>query len=311
MPWRTMEVQQQRVEVCDGSQTGGRHLGFLCQEFGISASDRVSVVAPIRTGRRIGDSRAQPQTAGQSAADGGPFRTERCGSAAAVPGLGARKPRVVLAREGVDSGAEHDSSHFAAARSGERVRLARAAVQRFEREQLNQLWQMDFKGLEGLAAAGGSAGAGRSQSLSGGAGCEWQYRWGSWCASSWRAPFRSAGTGSDVDGPRGAGVVCRHRGEQSFPVADAAGDPVVLEGIRHPQTQGGAWSGSTDRCSERCGGEGSATVLQGWTPIAGSTTMCVRTKRWICGRRPACGGRASGDTNRSRRAGNIRRGPGC
>src|SRR6266436_9753605 len=72
------------------------------------------------------------------------------------PDWGARKLRVVLEREGVKKPA---STIHRILRRHELVKAHHqhpAALQRFQREQPNQLWQMDFKGLPANLSQGWS-----------------------------------------------------------------------------------------------------------------------------------------------------------
>jgi transposase InsO family protein len=149
MPWRTMDVQQQRVEFVVAAKRGVQPFGTLCQEFeisrptgylwlrryeqhgvaGIAERSRRPLVSPHRTAsdleQRVIEVRQR------------------------YPDWGARKLREILAREGIDLA--RNTIHRILLRHGlvQECDRHRQAPQRFEREQPNQLWQMDFKGPRG------------------------------------------------------------------------------------------------------------------------------------------------------------------
>ncbi len=145
MPWRTMDVQQQRVEFVVAAKRGVQPFGTLCQEFeisrptgylwlrryeqhgvaGIAERSRRPLVSPHRTAsdleQRVIEVRQR------------------------YPDWGARKLREILAREGIDLA--RNTIHRILLRHGlvQECDRHRQAPQRFEREQPNQLWQMDWE----------------------------------------------------------------------------------------------------------------------------------------------------------------------
>jgi len=149
MAWRTMDVSEQRVRFVVAASRGESSFSALCAEFGISRPtgylwlgryrsggvasiaerSRCPVSSPTRTDERI-DRRIVA------------LRGER-------PDWGARKLAVLLQREGIQLPAA--TVHRILLRHG-LVRVEdrhRQALKRFEREQPNQLWQMDFKSPKG------------------------------------------------------------------------------------------------------------------------------------------------------------------
>ena len=155
MAWRTMDVSEQRVRFVVAANRVGSSFSALCEEFGISRPtgylwleryrsggvasvaelSRRPVSSPTRTAERI----EQRVVA---------LRGER-------PDWGARKLAVLLKREGVLLPAA--TVHRILLRHG-LVRVEdrhRQALKRFEREQPNQLWQMDFKSPKGWDKAVG------------------------------------------------------------------------------------------------------------------------------------------------------------
>ena len=149
MAWRTMDLSEQRVRFVVAASRGGSSFSALCAEFRISRptgylwldryrSGGVASIAelsrrpassPTRTSERIEQRVVQ-------------LRAER-------PDWGARKLAILLEREGILIPAA--TVHRILLRHG-LVRAEdrhRQALKRFEREQPNQLWQMDFKSPKG------------------------------------------------------------------------------------------------------------------------------------------------------------------
>jgi transposase InsO family protein len=149
MAWRNMEVQDQRFRFVVAASQQGANLSRLCAEFeisrptgylwrarygwgglaGMSERSRRPRLSPRRTEERI----EQRIVA---------LRAER-------PDWGARKLAVLLGREGIE--VPPATVHRVLLRRG-LVRLddrRRQAPGRFQREQPNQLWQMDFKSPKG------------------------------------------------------------------------------------------------------------------------------------------------------------------
>jgi transposase InsO family protein len=149
MPWKTMDVREQRVRFVVAALHGEQSLSGLCREFGISRPTGRLWLSRYRAGgiEAIAERSRRPHHS--------PRRTALELEARVIqmrqryPDWGARKLEVMLSREGVAVTAS--SIH----RILERHQLIRpedrhrAAPGRFERERPNQLWQMDFKGPKG------------------------------------------------------------------------------------------------------------------------------------------------------------------
>ena len=149
MPWRTMDVQQQRVEFVIAAKRGSQPFRALCEEFeisrptgylwlhryeqrgvpGIAEGSRRPLVSPRRTAAELEERVIEVRQR--------------------YPDWGARKLREILAREGV--ALARNTIHRILLRHGlvKECDQHPPALQRFEREQPNQLWQMDFKGPRG------------------------------------------------------------------------------------------------------------------------------------------------------------------
>lgn len=145
MPWKQMEVREQRVEFVVRA-LGGEPLSQLCREFGVSRPTGYLWITRYREGgvAAIEERSRRPLRS--------PTRTqaERESRIVALrqlyPDWGARKLAVLLGRDGVEL--PSSTVHRVLLRHG-LVRdqdRHRPALTRFEREQPNELWQMDFKG---------------------------------------------------------------------------------------------------------------------------------------------------------------------
>src|SRR5690348_7393110 len=141
MPWRAMEVREQRVEFVVRALRG-EPLGCLCREFGISRPTGYKWVERYRQGgvEAIAERSRRPLRS--------PTRTEAELESLIValrqwyPDWGARKLAVLLDRQGIEL--PSSTVHRVLLRHG----LVRdqdrhgPALKRFEREQPNELWQM-------------------------------------------------------------------------------------------------------------------------------------------------------------------------
>lgn len=146
MPWKTMDVREQRVQFVVAASRREKSFSALCEEFKVSRP----------TGRLWLQRYREHGIAGiaerSRAPQHRPTQTPACLEAQVVelrrhyPDWGARKLQVLLAREGLKL--TRSTIHRILLRQGlvrEQDRHA-AAVQRFARSQPNELWQMDFKG---------------------------------------------------------------------------------------------------------------------------------------------------------------------
>src|SRR5579859_5709073 len=149
MPWRTMEVHQQRVEFVVAAAQKSKPFRSLCHEFGIS---RPTGYLWLRRYQRHGVQGIAERSRKPLASPG---RTDAVLEQRVIamrlryPDWGARKLRVVLAREGVELA--RNTIHRILLRHDlvKQVDRRPPSLQRFEREQPNELWQMDFKGPKG------------------------------------------------------------------------------------------------------------------------------------------------------------------
>jgi len=146
MPWKTMDVQEQRVKFVVAASRKEKPFVRLCEEFGISRPTGLLWVERYRRGGvgGIGEQSRRPHSSPwQTAAE---FEKQVVGLRQRYPDWGARKLQVLLGREGVQL--TRSTIHRILLRRGlvqDRERQAAASL-RFERAQPNELWQMDFKG---------------------------------------------------------------------------------------------------------------------------------------------------------------------
>ena len=149
MAWRSVDIEEQRIRFVVRSSRGTRSHSELCREFGISrptgylwlerySSGGVRAVAEISRRPHSSPTRTPAEIEERIVQ----LRGER-------PDWGARKLSVLLGREGISI--LPGTLHRVLLRHG-LVRAEdrrRPAISRFEREQPNQLWQMDFKSPKG------------------------------------------------------------------------------------------------------------------------------------------------------------------
>ena len=146
MPWRTMDVQDQRVQFVVSALKQVKPFVALCTEYGISRPTGYLWLERYRVGgvAAIAERSRRPHHSPEKTASELEQRVvelRRC-----YPDWGARKLAVLLGRQGVQL--PPTTVHRILLRHGlvrECDRHA-PAVKRFEREHPNELWQMDFKG---------------------------------------------------------------------------------------------------------------------------------------------------------------------
>jgi len=146
MPFKQMQVREQRVEFVVRALRCGEPLSQLCREFGISRPTGYKWVARYRDGgvEAIAEHSCRPHRSPTQTAP--ELETQIVALRRAYPDWGARKLAVLLDRQGIRL--PSSTVHRVLLRHG----LVRdqdrhvAALNRFERARPNELWQMDFKG---------------------------------------------------------------------------------------------------------------------------------------------------------------------
>jgi transposase InsO family protein len=146
MPWKTMDVRDQRVRFVVEASLGRKPMSALCTEFGISRPTGYLWLSRYReqgvTGiaeRSRRPHRSPDRTAEELEANVIQLRRR-------YPDWGARKLGVLLSRQGI--GLPDTTIHRILLRNGliQEADRHRPAIKRFQRERPNELWQMDFKG---------------------------------------------------------------------------------------------------------------------------------------------------------------------
>ena len=193
MPWKTMDVREQRVQFVVAASRREKSLSALCEEFNVSRPTgrlwlqryREQGIGGIAERSRAPQHRPTQTPAGLEA--------QVVELRRQYPDWGARKLQVLLARAGL--GLTRSTIHRILLRQGlvrEQDRHA-AAVQRFERSQPNELWQMDFKGPLRRADETGPLSVLDNHSRYLIALRRWKVYAAKQYASNWKGPSRSAG----------------------------------------------------------------------------------------------------------------------
>src|ERR1039458_375920 len=149
MAWKTMDVQEQRVRFVVEATQKLRPFGALCVAYDISRPTGYLWLQRYREQGVAGIAEQSRKPHHSPRRTGGEVERQVTQLRLRYPDWGARKLRVLLAREGVQL--PRNTIHRILQRHdliGPQER-GTAAVQRFERGQPNELWQMDFKGPKG------------------------------------------------------------------------------------------------------------------------------------------------------------------
>ena len=146
MPWRTMDIREQRVSFVVAACRGERSMSSLCAEFGISRPTGYLWLERYRAKglSGIAERSRRPHHSPDRTAE--KWEEQVIALRRRYPDWGARKLRVLLGRQQIQLPAT--TIHRILLRH-DLVRAAdrhRPATKRFERSRPNELWQMDFKG---------------------------------------------------------------------------------------------------------------------------------------------------------------------
>jgi len=146
MPWKTMDVREQRVSFVVTASRGEKPFRALCQEFGISRPTGYFWLSRFREGGLISIAERSRRPAVSPDRTPPELEAQVIALRQRYPDWGARKLQVLLRRRGLKLA--RSTIHRVLLRHG----LVRdcdrpsSAPQRFERSAPNELWQMDFKG---------------------------------------------------------------------------------------------------------------------------------------------------------------------
>jgi transposase len=310
MAWKTMDVQEQRVRFVVAASREEKSMTALCQEFGISRPTGMLWKQRYAQSGLAGiaeRSRKPHHSPGRTV---GELEQRVAEVRGRYPDWGARKLQVLLAREGVHL--THSTIHRILLRHDLVPASLRRqqALQRFERDAPNELWQMDFKSPKGWNAPVGPLSVLDDHSryllvLR----ATWSTR-----AELVREQLESAF--QDCGVPQA--MLMDHGIPWWSTLAPGGMTGLTLwlmkqgielhwSGRRH--RHGARWNAFTENWSEHCtpATRRAKNRRPGWISFAGNTTMCAPTKRWGWIRQRSAGRRVSAATCRIRRAGSIRR----
>jgi transposase InsO family protein len=148
MPWKDVRVDEQRLRFVLRASSGAEEMSGLCREFGISRPTGYLWLKRFQESGRIEEvrerSRRPQQMPGKTSAE---IEAQVVRERRQRPDWGPKKLRALLKRNGTELG------RMTVHRILQRHHLILPhrshppALQRFERTQPNELWQMDFKGL--------------------------------------------------------------------------------------------------------------------------------------------------------------------
>src|SRR5512135_3000246 len=146
MPWKTMDVREQRVRFVVAASRGEQSFSRLCEEFGVSRPTGRLWRERYRAGgvEAIAERSRRPRHSPRQTAP--ELEKAVVELRQRYPDWGARKLQVLLRGRGL---ALAPSTIHRVLLRHELVSAAdrhRAAPERFERATPNELWQMDFKG---------------------------------------------------------------------------------------------------------------------------------------------------------------------
>jgi transposase InsO family protein len=146
MPWKGATVVERRFEFVLRVRSGSEPISHLCREFGISRKTGHKWLQRYEVGRSVTALIDQSRRPHQSPDKTPRAHEERVVELRKLYGWSGRKLRKLLRAEGIEL--SRSTIDRIIDRNGliEKRDRHRPAVNRFERSQPNELWQMDFKG---------------------------------------------------------------------------------------------------------------------------------------------------------------------
>lgn len=146
MPWKTMDIREQRVQFVVAASRREKSMTALCQEFGISRPVGYEWLRRYQQGgvAAIAERTRRPRSSPRQTAEEVQLRVAELRKQ--YPDWGARKLKVLLRQQGIDLA--QTTIHRILLRHDLIAEQDRRtlALERFERSKPNELWQMDFKG---------------------------------------------------------------------------------------------------------------------------------------------------------------------
>ena len=146
MPWKRVDVMEERVRFVARALAPDRNMSELCRQFGISRPTGYQWVGRYQEGGSFAKLSEHSRRPHRSPRQTPEAVEERVVELRRRYGWGARKLAVLLEREGIR--VQEWTVHRILRRQGyvQKEDSRRPALKRFEREAPNELWQMDFKG---------------------------------------------------------------------------------------------------------------------------------------------------------------------
>lgn len=146
MAWKTMDVREQRVRFVVAAARKEKPMAKLCQEFEISRPTGYLWAKRYEEDGLAGIAERSRRPHHSPKRTGEKLEQQVVEARKQYPDWGARKLKVVLARENVDLTASTIQRVLARHDLVREQDRHRPALKRFERSAPNELWQMDFKG---------------------------------------------------------------------------------------------------------------------------------------------------------------------
>jgi len=146
MPWKESTVVDQRIEFVVLAREGSASMTALCHQFGISRRTGYKWLARYAESGTFTALTDRSRRPGHSPQRTNTTHEQRVVQLRQDTGWGARKLQVLLEREGIRLG---EATINRIIKRNDLLRdegAHRPALQRFERDCPNELWQMDFKG---------------------------------------------------------------------------------------------------------------------------------------------------------------------
>ena len=157
MPWKETTTMSNRAGFIEQAKVEGANISALCQAYGISRKTGYKWLKREQEGGAAGlleQSRCPRRHPAQTSPE---MERQVLGVRDEHPAWGGRKIRRVL-QEGGEGGVPAASTITVILRRNAKIEPEQTAkhkpFQRFEREEPNELWQMDFKGFFALQAGG-------------------------------------------------------------------------------------------------------------------------------------------------------------
>lgn len=147
MSWRNKTVEEERIDLVKRVLKKEKSKAALCREYGISRPTGDKWIKRYVNGEPMSDKSRRPfHTANKISLDAEKKIIE---ARQKEPAIGAVKTRKMLITQGWDSAPSVSTFNAVFKRNGLITKEAREKAQhviRFQKEQPNEMWQMDFKG---------------------------------------------------------------------------------------------------------------------------------------------------------------------